>query len=120
MKAKINKLQLIQFELMEHVSLEGFDARRIINDLITHRDLWEAVIMMPDPNWSLLHLRDLSENKWNVDCLYIYASGEDLGPLNDLVIPWMAKELLWLDAHEQMHMMRVPEELPKRVLRLFW
>ncbi len=63
MTKKINKLQMIQFELMEHVVLDGFDAKRVITDLTSNRHLWEAAIMMPDPeHWPLLHLRDLPEN----------------------------------------------------------
>lgn len=69
MRKKINKLPLIQFELTEHVNLDGFDARRVVGDLIKHKELWESVVMMPDPSWGLLHLRDLAENTWNVDCL---------------------------------------------------
>jgi hypothetical protein len=47
---------MIQFELMEHVNLDGFDAKRVIGDLIKHRDAWESVMMMPDPTWGLIHL----------------------------------------------------------------
>ncbi len=56
MNKKINTLQMVQFELMEHVQLDGFDAKRVIADLTKHRDLWEAAVMMSDPNWGLLHL----------------------------------------------------------------
>ncbi len=120
MTKTINKLQMMQFELMEHVVLDGFDAKRVISDLTKNRHLWEAAIMMPDPNWGLLHLRDLGENKWNVDCLYIYSSEKDDGALTELAQAWMPTELMWLDEEYQTEMMRVPTSLSRRVLRLFW
>jgi len=76
--------------------------------------------MMPDPSRGLLHLRDHPENTWNVDCLYIYSSGKDDGAINELVEAWMPTELMWLDEKEQMELMRVPGQLIRRVLRLFW
>jgi hypothetical protein len=111
---------MIQFELMEHVELAGFDARRVVGDLITHKELWESALMMPDPAWALLHLRDLGENKWNVDCLYIFSAGQDNIALTELAQTWMPTELMWLDDEYQKEMMRVPDRLMRRVLRLFW
>lgn len=120
MDKRINKLQMMQFELMEHVQLEGFDATQVIADLMKHRDLWEAVVMLPDPSWGLLPLRDLGANRWNVDCLYIYASSSDLAPLNELAQSWGPTELMWLDPEKQKDLMRVPDIPTQRVLRLFW
>ena len=51
----INKLQMIQFELMEHAELDSFDSKHGVSDLIKHKDLWESVVTMPDPIWGLLH-----------------------------------------------------------------
>jgi hypothetical protein len=120
MEKNITKLQMIQFELMEHVSLEGFDPKRVISDLIKHKELWESAIMMPDPAWGLLHLRDLGENKWNVDCLYIYATNDESKALTELAQSWTPTELMWIDPEALGNLMRVPERLPRRVLRLFW
>jgi hypothetical protein len=120
MEKKINKLQMIQFELMAHVNLDGFDAKRVIGDLIEHKELWESVVMMPDPSWGLLHLRDLAENRWNVDCLYIYASNDETKALTELAQSWQPTELMWLDEEAQRGLMRVQDQLPRRVLRLFW
>jgi hypothetical protein len=75
---------------------------------------------MPDPTWGLLHLRDLDENEWNVDCLYIYSSHDETKPLTELAQSWQPTELMWLDEEAQKELMRVPEQLPRRVLRLFW
>jgi hypothetical protein len=43
MNRKIIKLQLIQFELMEHINLEEFDSKRVVSDLIKYKDLWGSV-----------------------------------------------------------------------------
>ncbi len=91
-----------------------------IGDLIKHRDAWESVIMMPDPTWGLLHLRDLGKNRWNADCLYIYAADTETKALTALAQSWCPTELMWIDEEAQKNLMRVPEPLPGRVLRLFW
>ena len=76
--------------------------------------------MMPDPHWGLLHLRDLGENRWNVDCLSIYSAGDETKALTELAQSWRPSELRWLDAETQQDLMQVPGHLPGRVLRLFW
>jgi hypothetical protein len=120
MSRTITTLQMMQLDLLRSVHLDGFDADRIIADLTTHRDLWDAVLMAPDPNWYLLSLRDLPKNRWSVDCLYILTEETHHQALNELVAGWNTTELLWLDEEAQRVLMRVPELMVRRVLRLFW
>jgi hypothetical protein len=120
MPRTITTLQMMQLDLLRSVHLEGFDAGRIIADLTTHKDLWDAVLMAPDPNWYLLSLRDLPKNRWSVDCLYILAAEEHHQALNELVAGWHTTELMWLDAADSQAALRLPEKTEQRVLRLFW
>lgn len=116
----ITTLQMMQLDLLRSVHLEGFDPDRIIADLTTHKDLWEAVLMVPDPTWYLLSLRDLPKNRWSVDCLYILTAETHHGALTELVSRWHPRELLWLDDAECQAALRLPEQTGQRVLRLFW
>lgn len=72
-------VQEIQLELIRRTQFNAFDGERVVAALQAHRDLWEAVLMdrfcFSEPGWlprsGLIKLRDLSDNLWNVDTLYI-------------------------------------------------
>ena len=72
-------VQEIQFELIRRSQFNAFYGERVVSALLTHQDLWEAVIMdsfcfsNPGklPSGGLIKLRDLPHNHWNVDTLYI-------------------------------------------------
>ncbi len=72
-------VQEIQLELIRRTDLEAFRGERVVAALTAHRDLWEAVLFdslgvaRPGslPAAGLIKLRDLSQNFWNVDTLYI-------------------------------------------------
>src|SRR4051812_26193705 len=71
-------VQEIQLELIRRTRYNAFDGERVYAALVRHRELWEAVLM-DRPGLShgalsaagLIKLRDLSDNYWNVDTLYI-------------------------------------------------
>lgn len=107
MEKKFNHRQMIPFALMEHVALDGFDAKRVIADLTKHRDLWQAAIMMPDPNRGPLPLRDRDANRWNVDCLSILVADGDRGPLNERARGRNPTELMWLGEEDRKGVMRI-------------
>jgi hypothetical protein len=72
-------VQEIQLELIRRTQFKAFDGERVVAALEKHRDLWEAVLMdrfgISDPGGlpraGPIKLRDLSQNYWNVDTLYI-------------------------------------------------
>lgn len=72
-------VQEIQLELIRRTRPGEFNNDRIVADLLAHRDLWEAAMMdtfcfsNPGklPRIGLIKLRDLPENFWNADSLYI-------------------------------------------------
>ncbi len=72
-------VQEIQLELIRRTRPGEFGSERVLADLAAHRDLWEAAMMdsfcfsNPGklPRIGLIKLRDLPENFWNADSLYI-------------------------------------------------
>ncbi len=73
--------QDIQLELIRRSQYNAFDGERVAAALLEHTGLWEAVLMdriaisNPGklPSAGLIKLRDLPDNEWNVDTLYILA-----------------------------------------------
>lgn len=71
--------QEIQLELIRRLRFNAFDGARVAAALLEHRDLWQAVMMdrvsisNPGrlPALGMVKLRDLPDNDWNVDTLYI-------------------------------------------------
>jgi hypothetical protein len=72
-------VQEIQLDLIRRACGDGFNGDRVVTSLLAHRHLWEAVLMdrfcfsRPGglPGHGLIKLRDLADNYWNVDTLYI-------------------------------------------------
>src|SRR4051812_8762382 len=72
-------VQEIQLELIRRTQYNAFDGERVLAALLAHRELWEAVLLdRPGlrhggglPAMGLIKLRDLSENHWNADTLYV-------------------------------------------------
>jgi hypothetical protein len=75
-------VQDIQLELIRRSQFNAMDGERIVASLLAHRDLWSAVLLdRPGiPNYArpahlltagLIKLRDLPENFWNADTLFL-------------------------------------------------
>ncbi len=75
-------IQDIQLELIRRASFNEFAGPKVVASLVRHRDKWKAVWMTrigvpceQHPDWypamSLIPLRDLAHNHWNVDTLVI-------------------------------------------------
>ena len=75
-------VQEIQLELIRRTKFNAFDGERIYASLMKHRAYWKAVLLdQPGlPNYDklrhlltmgLIKLRDLDDNIWNVDKLFI-------------------------------------------------
>lgn len=78
-------VQEIQLELLRRTQFNAMDGERIAASLLRHRDLWIAALLdrpgLPDFSnprrllmSGLIKLRDLSENYWNADILYVLTS----------------------------------------------
>lgn len=75
-------VQEIQLELIRRSSFNAFDGEQVVASLLNHRQLWLAVLMdrpgianYAEPSHllmsGLIKLRDLSDNLWNADTLFI-------------------------------------------------
>jgi hypothetical protein len=75
-------VQDIQLELLRRTSFNALNGQRVYDSLLKHRHLWLAVLLdrpgVPDyaePSHllmsGLIKLRDLSDNYWNADTLFI-------------------------------------------------
>jgi hypothetical protein len=81
-------LQELQLEMIRRVRHNDCDGQRIVADLLDHQELWESV-MMDAGCGSMVHLRDLPFNQWNVDTLFIVASdGKSAEKLARLAEDW--------------------------------
>jgi hypothetical protein len=65
-------IQDIQLELIRRHRRNNFNGRRVAADLLAHREWWEAALI--DRMDDLIKLRDLADNTWNVDTLFILAT----------------------------------------------
>lgn len=69
-------VQDIYLELIRRTQFNEFDGEKVYGSLMLHRDLWQAVIMESafgagmEPA-GLMKLRDISQDFWHVDTLYI-------------------------------------------------
>jgi hypothetical protein len=61
-------IQDLHFELMRRASFGNFDGEMVVNILKEHRDLWKGAIM---GRYDLLALRDISNDQWNVNTLFL-------------------------------------------------
>ena len=89
----INEVQKLQFELMKIATFNSFDGKEVVKDLEDNQDLWTGAIMKRN---DLIPLRDIHDNYWNVDTLYILASDKDNSRLELLARSWSADEVDWL------------------------
>jgi hypothetical protein len=64
-------VQEIQLELIRRHRFNMFDGPKIVTSLRDHRSLWTAVLMGQGSSSDLITLRDLPQNFWNADTLYI-------------------------------------------------
>jgi hypothetical protein len=75
-------VQEIQLELLRRTPFNALDGRNVLGSLMRHRDLWLAALLdrpgvanCAEPGLllmsGLINLRDLSDNLWNADTLFI-------------------------------------------------
>ena len=79
----INDVQRLQLELLRRVHYNLLDGKKVVDDLLTWRDLWYGVIAdrcadstgnLCEPVVDLIRLRDIPRNYWNVDCVFIWTN----------------------------------------------
>ncbi|WP_253785168.1 hypothetical protein [Nocardia amikacinitolerans] len=108
-------VQDIQLELIRRASFNGFYGERIATSLERRRDLWIAVCMdrlgsawSEHRDWlpasSLIKLRDLRGNRWNVDTIFVLTEDTEMARRLAEVADtdsWDADEVLVQDNAEE-------------------
>src|SRR4029079_2225808 len=123
-------VQEIQLELIRRTKHNAFDGERIFASLIKHRHLWAAVMLDRVglirtgglPAMDLIKLRDLNENIWNADTLYILTTvPEDAKELAKIIkIEQWGGELYVFDDHEVVDDALGGAEDGQCVVRIWW
>lgn len=129
-------IQELQFELMERASFNGFDGEKVVASLQNHSNLWRGVVMdrayygeANEHGWvsggvNLIKLRDIKDNYWNVDTLFILPTQGKETELELLAQEWGADEVDWVGGEEACRMLGSysPEgrSNSKAILRVWW
>lgn len=114
-------VQELQFELMKIATFNSFDGEYVVQQLQDNPELWEGVVMdRPD----MIKLRDIKDNYWNVDTLYIIPKKGKETDLMTLASQWHADDVEWVGGEEACSMLGSysPEgrSNPHAILRLWW
>ncbi|MEV6277675.1 hypothetical protein [Nocardia sp. NPDC051832] len=127
-------VQEIQLELIRRSSFNNFDGELVAGSLERHRDLWLAVYIdrfglahEEHRDWfasgSLIKLRDLRGDLWNVDTLVVLT--EDLDKAKELARvaetdKWQADEVAVQDNVEELSFALGCGHTRHRVLSVWW
>jgi len=95
---KINATQELVLKLIERASFNNFNGTKVAEDLRRYSHLWNSVFMISET--PLLALRDMPQNIYNADTLYIIPSGEDDEKLVQLAETWRPDSIDWLEGQE--------------------
>ncbi|MBI4672232.1 MAG: hypothetical protein HY741_11285 [Chloroflexi bacterium] len=102
-------VQDVQLELIRRLNYNALDGERVVKDLLAHRELWRAAMIdrfcfsRPGklPALGLLKLRDLPDNFWNADTLYVLTpNSESAHKLAQLAEEWGGMVLVHKDRED--------------------
>ena len=120
----MNKVQELNLELMRLASFNCYDGERVVKDLREHEDVWNGAVMTRLDSGELIALRDVADDYWNVDTLYILPKAGKEDELMILALHWDADEVDWIAGREAVHYLgeysRELEANPKAMLRIWW
>lgn len=114
----VTKIQAIQLDLMRRSSYNDFEGEQVASDLLNHRRLWCAAILDRLGDDALIKLRDIDENYWNADTVYLLSSGADDRNLTRLARTWHADAVYWVNAADAGQMLGTSDNF--RILEVWW
>lgn len=121
MKATVQDLQ---FELMKRASFNSFDGEMVVNDLKKHPELWDGVVMSRgayNSSINLICLRDIKDNLWNVDTVFILCKEDNVDKMVGICKMWDADEVDVLDIKESQDMLGSwSRDDEKRIIKVWW
>jgi len=114
-------IQELQLELIRRTRFNNLDGTRVAQDLLAHRDLWEAALLdRPEP-LSLIKLRDLAGNHWNADTLLILAvDGPSAARLAEFAEAWAADAAQVHSAEETQRELGGAYSEQHRLVSMWW
>lgn len=119
--SKISKAQKFQLEVIARTNFNFCDGRRIAELLKENRRMWRAALMP----LNLISLRDMKEDCWHADTLYLYAEEGYQYSLEELVKEqFNADEVYWIGSSSAVDIMGASgegfEEKSQVVLSVWW
>ena len=114
----ISRIQELQLRLIESTNYNAMEGERVAADLRKHQDWWRACLLTREHPSHLICLRDLEEDRWNADTLYILSSGANDARLEELANSWHTDTMCWLSEQEANRRMGGGRE--GRVLVAWW
>ena len=120
LKARAERLQGLNFELIKLSSYNRFDGEQVVADLMAHRSLWLAAVMTDGADSSLM-IRDIDRGYWNVSTLFLKTSTRYLSDLMQIIRDWHADDISVLDENEADQMLfHYGLTTDQRIVRLWW
>ena len=115
----INRIQSLEFQMIRRASFNNFNGRDVVRDLLKHRRLWCGAVM-DTGDGTLLTLRDIDQNVWNVDTLYVLPSGADNTALRRLARRWRADGVDWVTGAKANQLLGEYGPGTRRILEIWW
>jgi hypothetical protein len=125
-------VQEIQFELIKKASFNGFDGPYVVKSLEQNPKLWRGVVLDRGTycfhgssenvlKIDLIKLRDIQENTWNVDTLFILPEPGKESELEEIAREWGADEVDWIGGREAGQLLGASMlNGPKQILRVWF
>lgn len=111
-------IQELNFELIKRSSFNDFNGDLVVEDLLKNKPLWKGVVL--DRLGSLIKLRDIDSDSWNVDTLFILPSNVDNDKLFKIASSWNADEVDWLGKDESERLLGSWNNGNTKILRVWW
>jgi hypothetical protein len=117
-------VQEIHLELIRRSQHNLFDGEDVLEDLLSQRELWKAVLFdrpgLDAGGSGLIKLRDIPADSYNVDTLYILAAGAAAAQkLAELGESWYADWVEVLGAEATQHALGSSHE-DGRLVTMWW
>ena len=115
---KISDVQQIQLDIIEHTNFNFFNGRKIVDLLKENHRMWRSVLMPLD----LISLRDMADERWHTDTLYIYSEDGYQFQLEELVREqFQADEIEWIGGSSAVDILGTTEvEHKSQVILTVW
>jgi hypothetical protein len=114
----VTKIQAIQLDLLRRSSFNQLNGRQVARDLLANRSLWCAALIDRLGSDALIKLRDVDENYWNVDTLYVLSSGANDRLLGRIARHWHADAINWVSGASASRLLG--DSRPVRILEVWW